>query len=134
MGTFDLLHPGHLHLFRTCASYASGGEVVVTVNSDDFVEWYKGRRAVMDAEARRQVVESVRWVDRALVHTYGPDAKPTIEYVRPTMVLIGEDWRDRDYLGQLGVDQSWLDERRVQVVYVPLLEGHSSTALREAMA
>lgn len=135
MGTFDLLHPGHLHLFRWCRRLAGeGGEVVATVNSDEFVASYKGRAPVMGQVDRRELVRALAEVDRCYIHMHGEDAKPTISLIKPGIIAIGADWRDRDYLGQLGVTQDWLDERGIVVVYVPLLAGHSSTALREAMA
>jgi len=148
MGTFDLLHPGHLSLFRWCRRLAGeGGTVVATVNSDAFVERYKGRPPVMGERDRMALVEALPEVDECRVHrdrqgfptkgidpTPAEDASPTIGSVRPDAIVIGADWRDRDYLGQLGVTQEWLDERGIVVVYVPLLAGYSSTALREAMA
>lgn len=139
MGTFDLLHPGHLALFKWCwkmsgpGSWGAGGTVIATVNSDEFVESYKGRPPVMGEVHRCEMVQAVRWVTDAYIHVHGPLAGPTIEAHRPDVLAIGADWRDRDYLGQLGVTQEWLDERGIVVVYVPLLAGHSSTALRERL-
>jgi cytidyltransferase-like protein len=47
IGTFDLLHVGHLELLAGCRELAGGsGSVVVAVNRDAFVERYKGRRPV----------------------------------------------------------------------------------------
>lgn len=137
MGTFDLLHPGHLRLFAYCRQLAghplAGGRVIATVNADAFVESYKGRPPVMDEESRRKMVAACRDVDEAWIHVHGPNARPTIEQHRPGAVAIGADWRNRDYLGQLGVTQQWLDERGILLVYAPLLAGHSSTGLRERM-
>lgn len=136
MGTFDLLHPGHIALFAWCRKLAGGDEVIVTVNADAFVGSYKARAPVMGEDARRDVVAALADVDRCFVHEYGPDAGRTIDLALPAggIVAIGADWRDRDYLGQLGVTQDWLDERGIVVVYVPLVPGHSSTGLREATA
>lgn len=135
MGTFDLIHPGHLRLFTACRDQAGrDGEVVATVNSDRFVELYKGRRPVMGEWDRATMVGAVHWVDHAFIHRNGFDAKPTISYVCPDFIVIGADWQDRDYLGQLGVDQGWLDWRGITIDYVPLLAGQSSTVLRERMA
>lgn len=133
LGSFDLIHPGHLRLFSWCRALAGArGLVVATVNSDAFIESYKGRPPVMGEAERQQVVQALADVDEAWIHVHGPDAGPTIDQHRPHAIAIGADWRGRDYLGQLGVTQEWLDERGILVVYVPLLAGHSSTALREA--
>lgn len=136
MGSFDLLHPGHLHLLEWCRRMVGiYGEVVVTVNSDDFIGTYKRRPPVMGESDRCAMVDAVKGVTAAYIHVHGPDAGPTIETWLPAggLLVIGADWRDRDYLGQLNVTQEWLDERGIVVVYVPLLAGHSSTALRERL-
>lgn len=142
MGTFDLLHPGHLALFRQCSRLAGVGpwgvpdeshRVIVTVNADDFVRSYKGRPPVMGEVDRCEMVAAQAGVTEAHIHVYGPDASKTIEAHRPDVIAIGADWRDRDYLGQLGITQGWLDERGLWVAYLPLLAGHSSTALREGL-
>ena len=44
-GTFDLLHAGHVKFLRRCAEF---GRVVVALNTDEFVEQYKGRKPIMD--------------------------------------------------------------------------------------
>lgn len=135
MGTFDLLHPGHLRLFSRCRELAGpDGRVVATVNSDKFVTEFKGRAPVMGEWDRATMVGAVHWVDRCFVHRHGFDAKPTIRWVEPQVLVVGSDWADRDYLGQLGVTQAWLGERGIVVDYVPLLAGQSSTALREGLA
>lgn len=137
MGTFDLLHPGHLHLFSWCRKLAGeGGQVVATVNSDRFVESYKGRPPVMAEDDRAAVVASLADVDDCRIYDQVPDggnARPTISAVRPDIIAAGEDWYGRDYFAQLGVDAEWLLTRtpRIFIAYVPLLEGHSSTSLRE---
>lgn len=135
LGTFDLVHPGHVRLLEACRELVGPeGEVVATVNADDFVRSYKGRDPVMPDWDRARVVKALWPVDRCFIHRGGPDAKLTISQVEPDLIVIGSDWQDRDYLGQLSVTQEWLDERGIVIVYVPLLAGHSSTRLRERMA
>ena len=39
-GTFDLFHTGHVELLEYCAML--GTDVVVSLNTDDFIKSYKG--------------------------------------------------------------------------------------------
>jgi glycerol-3-phosphate cytidylyltransferase len=39
-GTFDLFHSGHVNLLRRCSEI---GTVVVSLNTDEFIEKYKGK-------------------------------------------------------------------------------------------
>ena len=132
LGTWDLLHPGHVHLLKTCRRLAGDGEVVVAVNRDDFVERYKGHRPVMGEVERRFIVEQLPYVTRAIINTGDEYAGRIIEALGPGLLVIGADWRDRDYLGQLRVTVDDLDRWQILgPVYVPLLADHSSSRLRE---
>lgn len=130
-GTFDLIHPGHIALLRQCCDLAQDGEVVVALNTDEFVQQYKHRPPVMSYNDRRDVLLALRWVDRVVPNLKGADSKPTIEKVDPDIIAIGEDWRNKDYYAQMSFTQEWLDERGISLVYIPLLYTHSGAASYE---
>lgn len=132
-GTFDLIHPGHIHLLRQCRDLAKGGKVVVSVNTDEFVLRYKGRRPVMNFEDRCAVLAAIRYVDTVIPNWGCEDSKLAIEFSEPDIIAIGQDWAPpRDYNAQMGFTEQWLEERGIQVVYLPLLDGRSSTNLRKS--
>jgi glycerol-3-phosphate cytidylyltransferase len=142
-GTFDLIHPGHISLLRRCYDLSGEiGKVVVALNTDEFVEAYKGHRPVMSFNDRKAVLEAVRWVDEVVSNTHGHDSKPTIERIKPDIIAIGADWQTRDYYAQMQFTKAWLTERGIDLVYCPLLyapagaasfEPHSSTRLRRSI-
>jgi glycerol-3-phosphate cytidylyltransferase len=130
IGTFDLFHEGHVNLLERCRDL---GTVIVGVNDSEFVESFKGRAPVVDNSGRERVVMACRYVSDTFIH-YGRDfAKDDIETVAPDIIAVGDDWRDRDYLAQLGVTQRFLDERGIRLVYLPRTEGVSSTLLRDSL-
>lgn len=132
IGTFDLFHVGHLELLSICRGIAtSRGRVVVGVNTDAFVERFKGRRPVIPVGQRMEMLAACRHVDEVVVNT-GEDARPLIEAVAPRFIAIGDDWAPpRDYLGQLGVSQDWLDERGIEIVYLVRGRYVSTTQIRD---
>jgi cytidyltransferase-like protein len=139
IGTFDLLHPGHLELLAWCRQHAAPGGVNVGVNRDEFVERYKGRSPVQPFEHRAEVVTALRDVDAVWVNSGDEDARVLIDEVRPDLIVIGDDWLDpehdeRRYFAQLGVTPEWMAERNLRVEYVPRTRGISSTAMRERVA
>ncbi len=121
-GTFDLFHPGHVNLLRQAAGL---GSVVAAVNTDGFVERYKGRPPIMTLQERLKTVSACRYVVRVLVND-GPLA-PVIEQARPRYLIHGNDWDPDRYLRQIGCTARWLEERGVEVVSVPYTEGVSTT-------
>jgi glycerol-3-phosphate cytidylyltransferase len=125
-GTFDLFHRGHVRLLRACARL---GSVTVALNTDEFVQQFKGKPTCTYDE-RLEVLQACRYVDHVVCNTDGADSKPTIEEVRPDIILVGSDWASKDYHAQMGFTQDWLDERRILLLYHDYTKGISSTAIR----
>jgi glycerol-3-phosphate cytidylyltransferase len=136
MGTFDLLHPGHLELLIRCKQLAIfGGRLTVAVNSDEFVERFKQRRPVMSTRERVAMVRALQVVDTVVVNE-GTDQAALIENAKPQLLVVGGDWAGRDYMGQLGISHDWLAERDIVLLY--MVHGKSdeisTTKLRARMA
>ena len=131
LGTFDLPHSGHMHLFEQCRKIAgSGGEVHVAVNPDWFIEQFKGRSPVQSWAERVSILSAVKYID-TLHETPGPDSKPLIESINPDFLVIGSDWAPpKDYYAQLQITQEWLAERDIALLYLDRMGDHSSTNLK----
>jgi glycerol-3-phosphate cytidylyltransferase len=129
-GTFDLFHAGHVEFLKRCAEL---GPVVVALNTDEFIEEYKGKPPVISYRDRADVLLACRHVNEVIPNIGGPDSRITIEQVMPDMVVIGSDWAKRDYYTQMAFDQDWLDERGIALCYIPYTQGISSTAIKERM-
>lgn len=133
-GTYDLLHTGHLYVLRECSRLAGDGEVVIALNTDEFVEAFKGHRPVQPYLERSEVLTASRYVDRVIPNIGGQDSRPALEAVMPDILLAGADWwsdDDSKYLAQMGLSREWLAERGIELRYCPrLVPGRSSSNLR----
>jgi glycerol-3-phosphate cytidylyltransferase len=127
-GTFDLLHSGHIAFLKRCAKI---GSVTVALNTDEFIQAYKGKAPVMSYKERRDVLLGCKYVSAVIPNFGGADSKPSIEFVNPDMVIIGSDWARRDYYKQMGFTQDWLDERNIGLAYFPYTQGISTTELKK---
>lgn len=134
-GTYDLLHPGHLFVFGQLRTLAGrGGEVVISLNTDEFVEEFKHHRPVQTYAERLTVLSGLRDIDRIVCNTGGADSRPAIEAVGPDIIAAGHDWYSPDhsrYCAQMGFSMEWLSERGIGIVYLDWMPGHSSTNLRQ---
>lgn len=133
-GSYDLLHPGHLYVFRQLRNLAGPyGIVVVALNTDEFIEEFKGHPPVQSYEHRAAVLRGLRDVDRVIPNIGGADARPAIESVAPDIIAAGHDWYSPDderYCRQMGFTKEWLAARGIRLVYLDWMEGFSSTNLR----
>jgi glycerol-3-phosphate cytidylyltransferase len=130
-GTFDLFHSGHVAFLEKCAQL---GSVTVSLNSDSFIEKYKGKAPVMNYTERWEVLNSCRFVDEVIYNSGGADSKPAIERVNPDIIAIGSDWARRDYHEQMQFTQDWLDQRAISLLYIPYSAGISSTEIKARLA
>lgn len=127
-GTFDTLHVGHLDLLRRCKEL---GAVVVSLNTDEFIEKYKGKKPIYSYSERKEMLESCRLVDFVIPNTGGEDSKPAILSVHPKYIVIGSDWLRKDYCKQMGFTPEWLEENDITLVYIPRVRRISSTEIKE---
>ena len=130
-GTFDLFHSGHARFLKACKRFVgSEGEVVVALNTDAFIQAYKGRPPIMSFAERKEILLACKYVDSVVANIGGADSKPSIELVMPDYVVIGDDWARKDYYAQMQFTQEWLDQLDIQLVYVPYTPGISTTDLK----
>jgi len=87
-GSFEILHPGHIHLIREASKY---GSVVVVVARDSTIRAVKGREPVVPEEQRLFMVKSVKWVDDAVLGSEEGDKLKVIEELKPDVILLGPD-------------------------------------------
>lgn len=125
LGCFDQLHYGHVRLFERAAKF---GRLTVGVNSDRFVEAYKGRASHESESLRMRNLANGLGIHRVMLND-GPGIA-LIRTLRPNLLAIGSDWLDKDYAGQLGTTAEELTELQVGVLFLPRTIGISSTELR----
>lgn len=129
-GTFDLFHPGHVRLLARAREI---GEVTVALNTDSFVEEYKGRKPIMTLDERLEVVAGCRYVDDVIINVGGRDSRESILKVNPDFIVHGDDWMGNEFLQQLGIDRDFLVEHSIGLIYLTYTPGVStSTLIRRA--
>ena len=125
VGTFDMLHVGHLALLERCRSL--GAVVAVGVASDSVVKSYKFNVPVIPLEQRVEMLQALRCVD--IVRPYHE-----LEYVSACKELdvdifvIGEDWGDKPH--NLDVE-FYLKAEGKKIVQVDYNSRTSSTRIKQ---
>lgn len=134
-GTFDLLHRGHVKFLETCKKIAGeDGKVIVSLNTDEFIEKFKGKKPIMSYEEREALLYGLWMVDEVIENTGGEDSKPAILSVMPDFIVIGSDWAKKDYYKQMSFTQEWLDKNNITLCYVPYTEGISTTEIKRRIS
>lgn len=130
-GTFDLFHIGHVRLLERCRELArESGMVIVSLNTDEFIEEYKGKPPIISYQDRAEVLLSCRYVDKVIPNFGNEDSKPAIIEASPDIIAIGSDWARKDYYKQMQFTQDWLDKLNISLIYIPYTTGTSSTEIK----
>lgn len=132
-GTFDLFHSGHVRFLSRCKDIAGNDDVIVALNTDEFILEYKGKAPIISYEDREEVLLSCKYVDRVIPNYGGTDSKQSILAVMPDMIVIGSDWAKKDYYKQMDFTQDWLDSYGIGLAYVPYTKKISSTQIKARM-
>ena len=125
VGTFDLLHVGHLALLNHCKSL--GDILAVGVASDEVVDLYKRNIPVVPLEQRVEMLEALSCVD--IVRPYH-----SLEYVsgckavKADIFVIGEDWGSNAH--NLDVD-AYLKKTGKEITQVRYNPRTSSTQIKQ---
>lgn len=123
-GTYDMFHIGHLNLINNAKKYCD--YLIVGVNSDELVEEYKHKLPVIKQDERREIVANIKAVDECVITTT-LDKLVALNAYHFNAIFIGDDWKGNDRWEKTRLD---LEERGVDLVYLPHTTGVSSTALR----
>jgi rfaE bifunctional protein nucleotidyltransferase chain/domain len=123
-GCFDILHPGHVDYLQRAR--ALGSCLVVGLNSDASVRRLKGpSRPVNDEASRAMVLSALACVDYVVVFEEDTPYE-LIRDVAPDVLVKGGDWSVERIVGRDLVEASG-----GRVLSIPLLAGHSTTAVIE---
>ncbi len=125
VGTWDLLHVGHLAILQHCKTL--GGTVAVGVASDDVVASYKKNRPVVPLEQRMKMLKALRCVD--IVRPYHDlEYTSACRELGVDIFVIGEDWGNAPHNLEV---ESFLKAAGKSVIQVSYHPQTSSTKIKE---
>jgi D-beta-D-heptose 7-phosphate kinase/D-beta-D-heptose 1-phosphate adenosyltransferase len=112
-GTFDIIHAGHIKLFKR-ARILSGldGWVKVGADTDQRITGLKGqKRPINKLEDRIEVLRSIKWIDEVVTFSNDLELEELIKDFSPDILLIGSDYKDKKIIGDKWVGEILFFER-----------------------
>ncbi len=121
-GTFDLLHYGHINLLKRAK--ALGDYLIVGLSTDDFNQM-KNKKAYHSYEARKIMLEAVRYVDLVIPEKDWNQKPDDIKKYEVDILVMGDDWAGSEKFKNL--------EEYCEVCYLPRTEGVSTTKIKKEL-
>ena len=122
-GVYDMLHIGHMLLFKRAKEL--GTRLVVAVQDGDCILKYKpDTKMVYSTEERLYMVSTIKYVDEVVVYR---DVDKDIQHMDFDVLVRGEDQLHDGFRRA----EEWCGRNGKQVVVLTRTEGISSTMLRK---
>jgi FAD synthetase len=134
-GAFDLLHLGHVRFLE--ASKRRGGpgaKLIVVVARDKTVLNRKGRMPILPEDQRRELVGSLRVVDKAIIGHTRLDLLGVLREVRPDIISVGYDQKQIKASVERLLREQGLHVRVVQIPKFGPNGLNSSTGIKQRVA
>lgn len=119
-GTFDLLHYGHINLFRRAK--ALGDYLIVALSTDEFSWNEKHKKCYFTYDQRKMLVEAVRYVDLVIPENNWRQKRTDMHEYDVDVFVMGDDWKGKF---------DFLEEEGVEVVYLPRTPEISSSKMKK---
>lgn len=120
-GTYDILHRGHINLLKRAK--ALGDELIVMLSTDEFNQQVKKKDNYYVYEDRKQVLESLKYVDAVYPEENWVQKKDDILNYEVDILVMGDNWK--------GQFDSLTDY--CKVVYLPRTEGVSTSEIKKRL-
>ena len=121
-GCFDILHRGHIELFKFCKS--QGDYLVVGIDTDKRVKQNKGPdRPFNKEEDRSFFLESIKYIDKVVMFSSDEELEQRLVENGVDIMIVGSDWQGKRVVGE---------EKVNKVLFFDRIGTYSTTNILEA--
>ena len=97
-GCYDILHVGHIALFKYAKSL--GGNLIVGIDSDDRVNKLKGNgRPINNQNDRKEMLESIKFIDEVIIFNTKEEMCDLLIKKNINTIVIGDDYKNKPVTG-----------------------------------
>lgn len=120
-GCFDLVHIGHIELFKYAKSL--GQNLIVGIDSDSRVKSLKGiSRPINNQNNRKNFLHSIKYIDEVVIFDSNESLMDSILKHQIDTIVIGDEYKDRVVVGSHLVQS---------VLFFPKIPNYSSSIIYE---
>lgn len=97
-GCFDILHIGHIELFKFAKSL--GDQLIVGIDSDQRIKSLKGEsRPINNQHDRKGFLESIKYIDKVVIFDTEDALRGCIQNLQIQAIVVGSDYADKPIIG-----------------------------------
>jgi len=143
-GCFDIIHKGHIELFKFCHNYRARkgftldnwhSKIIVGVNSDSSIKKLKGNdRPIMDQDNRLSILSAISFIDYIVLFDT-ESVLPLIQKIKPKVLVKGGNYNTKPCaIQEQIVGQEFVESYGGKVITAPMVEGISTSNILERIS
>ena len=118
-GCYDILHVGHMRLFKYAKSL--GHKLIVGIDSDSRVQELKGpNRPINNQDHRKEMLLSNKYIDEVVVFNSSDELRNLIKKNNIDVMVVGKEYENKEVIGA---------EHCEEVMFFTKIKGLSSTRI-----
>ena len=122
-GCFDVLHRGHIELFKYAKSL--GDYLVVGLDDDDRIKVSKGdNRPINSLEDRMEMLRSIKYIDDVVWFDHDDELDAQVLLSGAEIMVVGSEYKNKNVIGSRHVKE---------VKFFDRVGGHSTTNIVEKL-
>ena len=119
-GCWDLMHPGHILLFKECKKNCDW--LVACLSVDPSIDRPNKNRPIESADERTIRLMGCKYIDEVIYYYSEAELRKIIQEVNPDIRFLGSDWKGKQYSGH---------DLPVPVMFIARDHNYSSSNLRK---
>ena len=120
-GCFDILHVGHVELFKYAKSL--GNKLIVGIDSDKRVKELKGESRPINVQTDRKILlDSIKYIDEVIIFNNENELSELIKDNRVDIMVVGSDDKNKRVVGS---------NNSKEVIFFKRINGYSTTKILE---
>ena len=119
-GAFDLLHAGHILMFKEIREQCDF--LIVGLQVDPSIDRLEKRKPIETIEERMIRLQGCKYVDQVILYKTEADLYKLLKKLKLDVRFIGEDWKGKHFTG---------DDLSIKVVFNTRNHNYSSSNLRK---
>lgn len=97
-GSFDVIHPGYIHLFRDAKSVCEN--LIIALQSDPTVDRPEKIKPSQTVEDRELILRSIKYIDDVVHYTTEAELYDLLKADIYDVRILGTDYINKDYTGK----------------------------------
>lgn len=96
-GSFDLLHYGHIIMFKECRDKCN--KLIVGVQTDPTIDREHKNKPIQSVDERVGQVWALKFVDKVIIYQTEEDLLTLLRQIKPDVRFVGQDHRGTEFTG-----------------------------------